>query len=71
MSAAARSAFLIEVLTSSKSPRHEDPKIIKSLWQKAKSLGLKGDAQMQWVLEQRGWNLANDESKVKRFLRLK
>jgi len=29
------------------------------------------DGRMQWVLQQRRWALASDESKVKRLLRLK
>jgi hypothetical protein len=58
-------------LEAIKQARREDSKKIKSLWQKAKAFGLKGDARMNWVLEQRGWNPANDESKVKRLLRLK
>lgn len=58
-------------LDAIKQARREDSKRIKMLWQKAKSLGLRGDARMQWVLQQRGWALGSDESKVKRLLRLK
>ena len=58
-------------LEAIKQARREDSIKIKSLWQEAKALGLKGDARMNWVLKQRGWDPANDESKVKRLLRFK
>ena len=58
-------------LDAIKQARREDSKRVKSLWQKSKTLGLKGDARMRWVLEQRGWHPGSDESKVKRLLRLK
>lgn len=51
--------------------RREDSKRVKSLWQKAKTLGMKGDARMKWVIEQVGWHPNTDASKVKRLLRLK
>lgn len=58
-------------LDAIKQARREDSKRVKSLWQKSKTLGLKGDARMRWVLEQHGWHPGSDESKVKRLLRLK
>ena len=58
-------------LDAIKQARREDSKHIKLLWQKAKALGFRGDARMQWVLQQRGWALGSDESKVKRLLRFK
>jgi len=57
-------------LDAIKQARREDSKRVKSLWQKARTLKLKGDARISWVIEKCGWHPGSDESKVKRLLRL-
>jgi hypothetical protein len=57
-------------LDAIKQARREDSKRVKSLWQKAKMLGMKGNVRMTWVINRLGWHPATDESKVKRLIRL-
>jgi hypothetical protein len=57
-------------LDAIKQARREDSKRVKMLWHKSKTLGLKGDDRMGWVIKQCGWHPGSDGSKVKRLLRL-
>ena len=58
-------------LDAIKQARRKDSQRVKSLWLQARTLGLKGEARIRWVLEQCGWHPGTDESKVKRLLKLR